>query len=440
MESKGSSGFVQTLSVFANKFASQKHMMAIRDGFITVMPITIIASFWVLIDNLVLGSHGFLGRFAWAVEASAVGNQIYNATLGILAVLVAFAIGYRLAHSYKDADPVFAGIFGVVSFFIFLPAALKVTTDKGKTVNIATIFSQNELSATGMFLAIIATLLGVTLLCKLNKIDKLKIKMPDSVPPAISNSFNVLIPAFLISMLFGLMDFAIEGLSHMTTPDLIVKFFQAPLVTGFQSPFGILLYVFLCNLLWAFGLHGTFILGSVSSPIFLTAITQNMDALKAGDALPNIVTKPFIDAYGWMGGGGMMICLVLAILIGSKREDYRAISKLGLVPALFNVSEPLMFGLPVVFNPLLGIPLVIAPLVTVAIGYAATAMGLVSRMSVLTPWTTPPIISGYLSSNGDIRASILQVFLIAIGTLIYLPFVKAANKQKLASTVSEDAK
>lgn len=430
MENKDSNHFVQALLVGANKFSEQKHIMAIRDGFITLMPATIIASFWVLINNLVLGANGLLGKFTWAAKLTLIGGQVYNATLGILAILIAYTIGERLTRAYKGDDPSFGGVFGVISFFVLLPASLAVTTATGKNVTVAAIFSQNETSATGMFLAIISSLIGVTLLCKFNKIDKLRIKMPDSVPPALAKSFNVLIPAFLVSLIFGVVDFAVEVGLNTNWPDLIVKFFQAPLVGGFQSLAGILMYVFLSNFLWAFGLHGTFILGSIGEPVLLTSLQQNMDALKANAALPNIVTKPFLDAFAWCGGGGMILCLILAVLLASKREDYRTIAKVGLVPSLFNVSEPIMFGMPVVFNPILGIPLVITPLVTTTIAYFATAAGLVARTSVMTPWTTPAVISGYLATNGDWRASILQIILIAIGTLIYFPFVRFANRTK----------
>lgn len=161
----------------------------------------------------------------------------------------------------------------------------------------------------------------------------------------------------------------------------------------------------------------------------MTAIQENMDALKNNTELPNIVTKPFLDAFGWMGGGGMLICLVIAIFIGSKRSDYRSITKVGVIPSLFNVSEPLMFGIPVVFNPLLGIPLVIVPMVTTGLAYFATSIGLIAKTSVLIPWTTPPILSGYLATNGDWRAALLQIVLLIIGVLIYLPFVFMTNKE-----------
>lgn len=422
--------FVNKMLVFANKFSNQRHITAIRDGFITLIPITIIASFWVLINNLVLSpTNGLLKNVEAAAQWMDLGNQIYNATLGILAVLIAATVGYKLAVSYKE-EGIFGAVLAVVSFFIVLPATVSLTDVNGDEVTAAA-WTQTQTSATGMFLGIIAALVSVTMLAHFSKMEKLKIKMPESVPPSISKSFNVLIPAFLVTLILGLVEVLIVWLAHTDIPTLIAKFFQAPLVNSFQSLGGILLYVFLCNLLWAFGLHGTFILGSIGEPIMLTAIQQNMDALKNNTELPNIVTKPFLDSFAWMGGGGMLLCLVIAIYIGSKREDYRSITKVGTVPVLFNVSEPMMFGLPVVFNPLLGIPLVVVPAVTTTIAYFATKVGLIAKTSVLIPWTTPPIISGYLATNGDWKASVLQVILIAIGVLIYLPFVRMTNKEKV---------
>lgn len=426
-----SNQLIDKMLLFANKFSSQRHITAIRDGFVTLIPVTIIASFWVLINNLVLSpANGLLRNIEGAAKWMDLGNQVYNSTLGILALLIAMTIGYKLAVSYGEEGLV-GGVVGLISSILVLPAQTTLSDIDGNSVTAGAVLTQTQTSATGMFLAIIAALFSVTLLCKFTKMEQLKIKMPESVPPSIAKSFNVLIPAFLVTLIFALIEVLVVWGAHTDLPALIAKFFQAPLVASFQSIGGLLLYVFLSNLLWAFGLHGTFILGSVGEPIMLTALQQNMDALKAGTEMPNIVTKPFLDAFGWMGGGGMLICLVIAVYIGSKREDYRSITKVGTIPSLFNVSEPMMFGIPVVFNPLLGIPLVIVPLVTTTIAYYATSLGLIAKTSVLIPWTTPPVISGYLATNGDWRASLLQVFLIALGVIIYLPFIKMTNKEKI---------
>ncbi|MFS1030242.1 PTS sugar transporter subunit IIC [Enterococcus casseliflavus] len=420
--------FVDKMMVFANKFSSQRHIAAIRDGFVALIPITIIASFWVLINNLILSpTNGLLKSINGAAQWMDLGNQVYNSSLGVLAILIAATIGYKLASSYQE-DGLFGAVMGVISFFLVLPAQNAITDANGKSF-MAAAFTQTQTSATGMFLAIIATLVSVTLLAKFSKMEALKIRMHESVPPSIAKSFNVLIPAFITTTILGCLEVMIIWFAHTDIPTLVTRFFQAPLVASFQSIGGLLLYVFLSNILWAFGLHGTFILGSIGEPIMMTAIQENMDAIKNNTELPNIVTKPFLDSFGWMGGGGMIICLVVAIFIGSKRSDYRSITKVGLIPSLFNVSEPLMFGIPVIFNPLLGIPLVIVPMITTGIAYFATSFGLIAKTSVLIPWTTPPILSGYLATNGDWRAAILQIILMIIGILIYLPFVLMTNKE-----------
>ncbi|TLQ04711.1 PTS sugar transporter subunit IIC [Marinilactibacillus psychrotolerans] len=423
--------FVQHLLSGANKFANQRHISAVKDGFIELIPLTIVASFWVLINNMLLNPDQGLLRFIPNIAAYAeIGNFVYNGTLGVLAILIAFTTGSRLAKSY-GLDGTVGGYTGVTSFITLLPSTVMITTTEGETVEAAAVLTQGLTSATGMFLAIIASLVGVTLLSKCMSYDKIKIKMPDSVPPTIAKSFNVLIPIFIVTLILAFIQFIIVMLFETSIPDLITTFFQAPLVGSIQSLPGVLLYVFLSNLLWIFGLHGTSILGSIGEPIMLTSLQQNIDALNAGNELPNIVTKPFIDAFGWMGGGGNLICLVIAILIVSKREDYRTLTKVGIIPSLFNISEPMMFGLPVVFNPLLGLPLIIVPTVTISIAYIATSLNLISRTAVMIPWTTPPILSSFLATSGDYRAVILQMLLIVLGTFIYMPFVRMTNKANI---------
>lgn len=423
--------FVNGMMSVANKFANQRHIAAIRDGFIELIPLTIIASVWVLINNMVLNPVNGLLKFIPHISAlSEIGNNVYNGTLGILAILIAFTTGSRLAKSYGQ-DGTVGGYTGVASFVILLPATVSVSSIGGEIFEAGAVLTQGLTSATGMFLSIIASLIGVTLLCKFISYEKLKINMPESVPPTIAKSFNVLIPIFIVTFILALIQFLISFTFQTNIPNLITTFFQAPLVGSIQSLPGILLYVFLSNLLWAFGLHGTSILGSIGEPIMLTSLQQNIDALQSGIELPNIVTKPFIDAFGWMGGGGNLFCLVIAVLLVSKRDDYRALTKISLVPSLFNISEPMMFGLPVVFNPLLGVPLIIVPSVTITIAYIATSIGLISKTSVMIPWTTPPVLSSFLATNGDWRAPLLQLLLIILGVLIYMPFVKMTNKAKL---------
>ncbi len=419
---------VEKLSVIAGKISTQKHIMAIRDAFVVTMPIIIVSAVFLLINNVLLQPDtGLLRNIPNSAKLMEIGNQVYNGTLGIFAILVAFSAGYSLAKAYGESG-VLEGIISVCTYAVLVPPTSTITSITGETFEAGGILTQAVTSSSGLFLALIAALVSVTLLCKINKNEKIKIKMPDSVPPAIARSFNMLVPAFIVLTLFAIVEVLVVVITGQSIPEVIVNVLQTPLIGGFQTLPGILLYVFLAGFVWVFGIHGAYVFGAISGPILLTSLQQNIDALKAGEALPNIVTGPFLDAYVYMGGGGTIICLVIAIFIASKREDYRMVTKLGLIPSLFNVSEPLMFGLPVIFNPILGIPLVIAPLVSTTIAYIATNLGLVSYTSIVIPWVTPPIVSGYLATNGDIRGSILQIFIIIVGVLIYLPFVLISNK------------
>ncbi|EDN7522512.1 PTS sugar transporter subunit IIC [Listeria monocytogenes] len=438
-----SSRFIEGLSIFAQKISSQKHIMAIRDDFAAMIPITIIAAFFLLVNNVLLQPENGLLKFIPNVENYlGVGIQVYNATLGIMAILAAFLIGNFLAKSYGMEGRT-EGVIAVAAYVVLIPASSHLMSVDGKAFEAGGVLTQEMTSSTGMFLAIIAALVSVTMLAKFSKSKKLKISMPESVPPAIAKSFNILIPSFLVLSILAIIEVLVVSFVSMSIPEIIVKVLQIPLVGGFQTLPGILLYVFLAGFLWVFGIHGAFVLGAISGPVLLTSLQQNIDAVNAGTALPNIVTQPFLDAFVYMGGGGTIICLVIAIFIASKRPDHRMVTKFGLIPSIFNVSEPLMFGLPVVFNPIYGIPLVIAPLASTAMAYFATSWGWISQTYILIPWVTPPVLSGYLATGGDIRASILQIAIIIVGTLIYLPFVLVANRayvleQKAAGKVEAE--
>lgn len=411
------------LGPIAAKFSSQRHLAAIRDGFIAVMPLVIVASLFVLINNVVLDStNGFLKAFGNFDNLKAIGVSVYYGTLGFLSIFLAFGVAYKLA-AYYEMDSLGTGFIGVAATIALMPTSV-ISGD----VTVSGVFSETFTSPTGLFVAIIASILATEFLRVLQKSNALKIKMPDSVPPTVSKSFNLLIPGTIVLTVFGLVAFLLNTFLAMNIYDIINKIIQTPLKNAFQGLPGISLVVILQSLLWSFGLHGAFVLSPITEPTLLTAMQENINALQSNAEIPNIVTKPFLDAFVNMGGVGVTIALVIAILIVSKREDYRSIGKLALAPGCFNINEPLMFGLPVVLNPIFTIPLILVPLVNLIIAYFATSIGLIDKTIALVPWTTPPIISGFLATGGDWKAAVLSVVLLVIAVLMYIPFVMAANK------------
>lgn len=420
----------EKIAFYADKIATNRFIAAIRDAFASTIPITIAAALFLLINNVLLAPDtGLLRNMPGHALIAEVGDQVYNGTLGVLGLMVTFLIGLRLAKSY-GSDGALEAIIALACYVTLVPNVINVTGLDGKDIQAVGALTQTYTSASAMLLGIIAAIVSVPLVVKLSANSKLKIKMPESVPPAIAKSFNNLIPAIFTISLFAIFEVVLRTLSGHTVPEVVVTILQAPLVGGFQTLPGILSYVFLSTFVFIFGIHGAFVFGAISSPILLASLQQNIEAIQAGASAPNIVTQPFLDAYVYMGGGGTMICLVIAVLIWSKRDDQRMIAKLGGVSSLFNISEPMMFGLPIVFNPVYAIPFCIVPMVSTIVAYIATSLQLVSPTYILVPWVTPPIISGYLATAGDFRAALLQIVIIVIGTLIYMPFVLFSNKVK----------
>lgn len=420
----------EKVALLANRVSVNRYIAAIRDAFASTIPITITAAFFLLVNNVLLAEGtGLLRGIPGRAMISEICIQAYNGTLGILGIMVTFLIGVRLARSY-DSDGALEGIVAIAAYISLVPNIIPVSGLDGAEIQAAGLLTQTYTSASAMLLGILAALISVPLVIKLTANDRLKIKMPESVPPAIARSFNSLIPAFFTISLFAIIEVVLRTLTGLTVPEIVVNILQAPLVGGFQTLFGILLYVFLSTFVFVFGIHGAFVFGAISGPILLTSLQQNVEAINAGVAAPNIVTQPFLDAYVYMGGGGTMICLVIAVLLFSKRQDQRMIAKLGGVSSLFNISEPMMFGLPIVFNPIYAIPFCIVPMVSTILAYIATSLHFVNPTYILIPWVTPPVLSGYLATAGDFRAALLQVVIIIVGTAIYMPFVLLSNKVK----------
>jgi cellobiose PTS system EIIC component len=201
-------------------------------------------------------------------------------------------------------------------------------------------------------------------------------------------------------------------------------------ISGLADQLGsAMLVAFLIHILWFFGLHGSNIMLPITNAVYLPNINDNIAAFQAGQSIPHIVTPPFFDAFVWMGGAGTTISLVAALMIAAKRRDMKDMTKLTAAPALFNINEPMLFGLPICLNPIYLIPFVLSPMVLTITTYLAIASGIVPRTIAMMPWTTPPVIGGFLVT-GSAMGALLALVNIGIGILIYLPFVILAQKQE----------
>lgn len=420
--------FMQKFIEIAGIVGGQRHLLAIRDGFVAIMPLIIVGSLATLINSFppigifdfVSILDGVFGKGNW----QEVGGSIWNGTFAILGLLASFSIAYNLAKSY-EIDGLASGLISAASYIMLVP----ITKDRGLTLG--------WLGAEGLFVAIILGL-GLTELFRVLSRSKFTIRMPEGVPEGVAKSFKALIPSIVILVLVGLFQSLINAFANVSIFEIIFIAIQEPL-QGFGDTLpAAMLYAFLHQLLWFFGLHGTNILGSIANPIFLPLIEENATAFANGVSafdVPNIVSQPFFDSFVQMGGSGVTLALLTAIFIVVRKDQkhpYREVAKFSAPAAIFNINEPVIFGLPIVLNPIFIIPFVFIQVILTVVSYFAISSGLVPRPVAIVPWTTPPFLSGYLVTGGSLRGSILQLVNIVLAVFMYLPFVKAGVRSFLS--------
>lgn len=408
----------------AGKLNNNRYLTVLRDAFMLAFPLTIFGSIIVVLLNLPflssIMSDGAIDTFR-----SSFGIAQF-ATMGIMSVFVVFGIGYYLSKSY-GVEAIFGGAIALVSFLILTPFVIE--TESGEIVN--NVIPLDRLGAKGMFLGMITAFISAEIYRKLVQKD-LTIKMPAGVPPAVAKSFAALFPALITLSIFLAINVIVTLGFHTNLHDFIYDVVQAPLVGLGSGIIPTLIAVFFIQILWFFGLHGQIIINSVMDPIWLSLALENVEALNKNEALPHIISKPFMDVFTvGMGGTGMTLAVIFAILMFMKSKQLKQVAKIGAAPGLFNVNEPIIFGLPIVMNPLIIVPWILAPMVVTLVTYISMATGIVPRPTGVTvPWTVPIGVSGYLATN-SIMGSILQIVNLAIVFLIWFPFLKVMDRMNV---------
>ncbi|GAB7216685.1 PTS sugar transporter subunit IIC [Dickeya oryzae] len=421
---------IDSLGSFANQFNSLRYIMAIKASFITLMPVIIVGAFSVLISNMVLDPKNGLASFAlfsFLAPLKPIMSGINYATLNFLTIGAVFLIGIELGK-INGSRSLFPGLLAVICFISITPTTIDMVIN-GQTLPVKDVLARQFSDTKSLFLGMFIAILSVEIYSKLESVEGLRIKMPDSVPPNVSASFSALIPAIITVTLVATFGFTFQKVTGMYLYDAIYMVVQQPLESVVQSLPGLLILMFVAQLFWVIGIHGNQMIKPIREPLLLGAIAVNMTAFEQGHEVPNIITMPFWDVYMSIGGSGLTIGLLLAVMIASKRREMKEIAKISFGPCIFNINEPVIFGMPIMLNPILAIPFIITPLVTGTIGYFATSMGFAGKAVVMVPWTTPPLINAWLSTAGSMGAVATQVVCIIVATLIYLPFVKVASRR-----------
>ncbi|MGO4969393.1 PTS cellobiose transporter subunit IIC [Streptococcus alactolyticus] len=403
----------------ANKLASNRYLSILRDAFMLAFPLTMFGSIVVVICNL-----PFLNDEMKAPSNELLGSG-QSATMSIMTVFVTFGIGYYLSKSY-DVEGIFGGAISFASFLILTP--FFVTSDSGETIS--NVLSLDRLGAKGMFLGMIVSFIAAEIYSRTSR-KGWQIKMPDSVPPAVAKSFAALIPAILTLSIFTAINAIVTVGLNTNLHDVIYNIIQVPLVGLGSSIWATLLAIFFIQFLWFFGLHGQILVNSVMDPVWNTLMFENLEAYKAGEHLPHIITKPFMEVFTvGLGGSGMTLAVVIIMAFFLRKKQYRDVGRLALGAGIFNVNEPVIFGLPIVLNATILIPWVIAPIIVTAFNYFVMAIGIVpAPTGVSVPWTVPIFFSGIIATN-SLAGGLLQIVDFILVGFIWYPFLRMLDKQE----------
>ena len=439
-----------------------KYLNAIKNGFQNFMPATISGAVGVLWTNVLVNSSTGLGAIWKPIMALEVLNPIFAAmqyaTISCITIGVTMLVASEIAEANGETGA-YPAVLGFILWMMVTPTSfaakdlgasfidkagkshgytlgdfINVTGEAAKHKITADSFTysgilSNYTAATGLFTGLIVAIVGMEIYNMFRKNDSLKIKMPEQVPPGVARAFEVLIPTCLTAIVVGAVGLVCQLATGAELNALIYNVIQKPLqnIIGNNLVAVCIMYVIIM-LFWCVGIHGNNMVAAVKEPIFRPLLYANTAAYTAHHEIPYVMNLTMIQMFAEFGGSGVTIGLVIAILIFSKREDNRTIAGISIVPGLFNINETMTFGIPLVLNPILDIPFILAPVVTVIIGYILVSSGFCPKIVLEVPWTMPPVLFGFVATGGKPMGAVAQLIVLAVSVVVYIPFLIAYEK------------
>ena len=401
----------------ATRIGGQRHLLALRDGIVMSMPLLILGAFSMIIAEFPLEAFTNFMASILGENWNAFEGVIMNGTYGIAAIVACFGVASSLVNSYElDGTP--AGIISMSALFIIVVPSVFQDGEEAVEAWVAGSFDPALL-----FTALLTALI-VGEIYRLLVQKNFTIKLPASVPKAVSRQFTALLPGAVIIIVFTALRLIFAITPWASFPEFVNVIISTPLRHLGTSYVGTLLVCFFEHLLWSFGLHGSaIIVFPIFEPLWLMNMAENISA-----GAHNIVTFTFYENGVWMGGSGATLPVVIYMLLFAKSKLLKDVGKIGIAPGLFNINEPVTFGLPIVLNSVLMIPYILAPMAAMTVQYLGTAIGLFPLCNNMVPWTTPVLISGFLTT-GSIMGVVAQLCGLAVSFLIWLPFITAYDRK-----------
>ncbi len=415
----------QTISPLAGRLGQQKYIQAIRDGFIAALPFMIVGSFLLVFIFPPFSSETQWGfARAWLDFSSTYQTQLllpFQLSMGLMTLFISVGIGASLARQ-NGLDPVTTGLLCLMAFML-VAAPVK----DGQ-------ISMQYFSGQGIFTALLTAIYASELYAWLKR-NNITIKLPPQVPTGVARSFEVLIPVLVIILTLHPLNLFLESTTGMILPEAIMSLIK-PLVSASDTLPAMLLAILLCQILWFAGIHGALIVTGIMNPFWMANLSENQAAMAAGEPMTHIFLQGFWDHYLLIGGVGSTLPLAF-LLLRSKAIHLRTIGKMGLVPGLFNINEPILFGAPVIMNPVFFVPFMLVPMINATLAWFALDFDLVARVVSLTPWTTPGPIGASWAANWAISPVVMSLLCMCSAAVMYYPFLKAYERTLLKQESAE---
>ena len=413
------------LMPIAGKIAEQKHLGAMRDGMLMAMPLLIVGSAFLILGFVPIpGYSDFMAKTFGDAWLSKLMLPV-GATFNLMAIFANIGIAYKLCEKYK-VEPLLGAIISLGAFILVSPNTIKV----GEEV-VGGVIPTSLMGGQGLFVSMLMAIISAEIYRFLIQ-KNIVIKLPPSVPPTVGKSFGALIPGAAVITTAWVINLAIGATSFENIHYVISKALVGPVTAIGGSYLGMVTLVLLANMLWVCGIHGANIVYGVAAPMLYTLMDQNLQAFKAGQEIPNIVSQNMFDIFVSIGGSGGTLGLVILMMLKARSAHLKELGKLSFGPALFNINEPIIFGTPIVMNPLMLIPFLVSPVVAVTLAYFGMKTGLVAKLpGIAAPWTSPAFFGAFIASGGKISAGLLQLIIVGVQVIIWYPFFKIMDKQKV---------
>lgn len=410
----------------SSKVETNKYLGSIKEAFTMFVPFIIVGSFGSMLNILVSGANGLAQWVPWLSNLSPAFTAINFVTISCMSLPIAFLIGYKLAEK-ENLPQLESGLIGLLSYLAVCPNTISTVVEGLKDPVVVNGLGAGVIGAQGLFVSMIMSMVAVKFFGLLTNIDAFKIKMPDSVPTGIARSFNILIPIFIIITAFSVGGCLFNTFTGNYLNVWIYNIIQLPLQALANTTGGILVLALVNQLFWFLGIHGGMVIEGVRGPLSAAGLAENISAVQAGGVATNILTRGFWTSFVVVGGGGITLSLLIAIFIFSKREDHKSIAKFSLIPGICGINEPVVFGLPLVLNPIFAIPFILNSVIAAFIAVVATNIGFLTCRVLDCPPGLPVFVTGFISYG--IHGIIVQAIILIVTFIIWVPFVLMSNKQ-----------